>query len=135
MAVATDDGLMVFVVKKADSKSIHDIAFEMEGLAEQARNRSIDIKDLQGGSFTITNVGSLGGLFANPILNKDEAAILALGRAYDKPVVVKGKVVIRKVLPLSLTFDHRILDGAHAALFVNKVKELLADPEALFVEA
>ncbi len=134
IAVATEDGLMVPVVKAADKKSIVQIAREMVGLAERARKRTIDIQDLKGGSFTITNVGSIGGLFANPILNLGEAAILALGRAYDKPKVIRGRLKVRKVLPLSLTFDHRILDGAHAAIFVNKVKEYLEDPDRLLLD-
>ena len=133
-AVDTPDGLLAPVVKGADEKSILDIAKEIQTLAEACRNRKVDLSDLKGGTFTITNVGSLGGIFATPIINYPEAAILALGRAYDKPVFIKGKIVKRNVLPVSLTFDHRILDGAEACRFVNTIKEHLQDPSLLLVE-
>ena len=134
IAVATEDGLIVPVVKGADKKSMLDIAKEIHDLAEQARKRTIDLQDVKGGTFSITNVGSIGGIFSTPIINGDEAAILALGKIYEKPIVVNGTVKVQKILPLSLTFDHRILDGAVAALFVNKVKEYLEDPDRLLLE-
>ncbi len=133
-AVDTPDGLLVPVIKGADEKSILDIAKEMQTLADVARARTIDLGDLKGGTFTITNVGSLGGIFATPIINSPEAAIMALGRIYEKPVFVKDKVTKRFFLPLSLTFDHRVLDGAAAARFVNAVKEHLEDPSLLLIE-
>lgn len=134
IAVATDDGLIVPVIKGAEKKTILQIAKEIEEVADRAKKRTIDLQDLKGSTFSITNVGSIGGLFATPIINGDEAAILALGRIYEKPVVVNGAVKVRKILPLSLTFDHRILDGAVTALFTNKVKEYLEDPERLLLE-
>ena len=133
IAVATEQGLIVPVLKGADQKNILKLAKEIQDLAQRARDRSLDLQDLKGGTFTITNVGSIGGLFANPILNPGEAAILALGRIHDKVVVVGGKIQVRKVLPISLTFDHRILDGAHAALFANTLKEYLEDPARLLL--
>ncbi|MEK6940529.1 MAG: dihydrolipoamide acetyltransferase family protein [Nanoarchaeota archaeon] len=125
IAVATNDGLIVPVIKGADEKKISDIHKEIKELAEKARNRTIDMQELKGGSFTITNVGSIGGLFASPIINVGESAILALGRVYEKPVAVNGKIVIKKMIPLSLTFDHRVLDGADAAYFTNQLKEYI----------
>lgn len=133
-AVDTPEGLLVPVVKGADEKSILDIAKDIQKLAEACRSRKVDLSDLKGGTFTITNVGSLGGVFATPIINYPEAAILALGRVYDKPVFVKNKIVKKNVLPVSLTFDHRILDGAEACRFVNTMKEHLQDPSLLLVE-
>lgn len=134
IAVATEEGLIVPVVKGADKKSMLDIAKEIQDLAERARKRTIDLQDVNGGTFSITNVGSIGGIFSTPIINGNEAAILALGRIYEKPVVVNGTIKVRKILSLSLTFDHRILDGAVAVLFTNKVKEYLEDPDRLLLE-
>jgi pyruvate dehydrogenase E2 component (dihydrolipoamide acetyltransferase) len=137
IAVATKEGLIVPVVKRAETKTLFQLAEEIQNLAERGRKRELDIMDLKGGSFTITNVGSIGGLFATPILNTGEASILALGRIYDKPVVVGNRVkriTSRKVLPVSLTFDHRIYDGATAALFMNMVKEFLEEPEFLMMD-
>lgn len=134
VAVDIEDGLVVPVVKGADKKSILGIAEEMQHLVDSARTRKLDIADMQGGTFTITNVGSLGGIFATPIVNYPEAAILALGKIYDKPRVINGQIAIRKVMPLSLTFDHRILDGAEAARFTNDLIKHLEDPELLLIE-
>ena len=131
IAVDTENGLMVPVVKGADQKNMLSIAKETATLAEAARTRKIDLGDLQGSTFTITNVGSLGGIFATPIINYPESAILALGKISDKPVILNGKIEIKKILPFSLTFDHRILDGAEAARFANKFIELLQNPKKL----
>tara|TARA_Y100000310_G_scaffold345532_1_gene466149 strand:- start:11852 stop:13102 length:1251 start_codon:yes stop_codon:yes gene_type:complete len=136
IAVATEDGLIVPVIKGADKKSIIDIAKEIQTLAKKARDRKLDLMDLKGSTFTITNVGSIGGLFSTPIPNPGDAAILALGRMHSKAVVTGNKIKSireRKSLPISLTFDHRILDGAHAALFVNSIKEYLEDPDFLML--
>ncbi|MDP4012291.1 MAG: dihydrolipoamide acetyltransferase family protein [Candidatus Nanoarchaeia archaeon] len=131
IAVDTEDGLMVPVVKGADQKNMLQIAKEISELADKARTRKIDLQDLKGSTFTITNVGSLGGLFATPIINYPEAAILALGKIQEEPVVVHGALEIRKLMPFSLTFDHRILDGAEAARFANRLIELLGDPKKI----
>ncbi|MBI4162716.1 MAG: 2-oxo acid dehydrogenase subunit E2 [Candidatus Aenigmarchaeota archaeon] len=134
-AVDTEDGLMVPVIKGADQKSILDISKELEDLAKKARERSLDLMDMKGGTFTITNIGSIGGLHATPIINYPEAAILALGRIYDKVTVnQQEKIVVRKYLPFSLAFDHRIFDGAYAARFANKLKQYLEDPDELLIE-
>jgi len=134
IAVDTDDGLIVPVVKDADKKSILDIATEIEELAKKAKERKLDLQDMKGGTFTITNIGSIRGIFATPIINYPEAAILALGRIYDKLVVEGDKVYKKKVLPMSLSFDHRIFDGAYAAKFVGKIIEHLEDPDLILIE-
>ncbi len=134
VAVDTEEGLMVPVLKGAERKSIIAIAKEIAELAEKARKREINLGDLRGGTFTITNYGSIGGLFGTPIINYPEAAILGLGRMIDEPVVVHGKIDTRKVMYLTLSFDHRILDGAEAARFMNKLISYLQDPDSLLVE-
>ncbi len=133
-AVDTPDGLIVPVVKEADQKNMLEIAKEIEELAEKARKRTLDLGDLKGGTFTITNVGSIGGIFSTPIINSPEAAILAVGAIHEKPVVINGKIEIRKIMPLSLAFDHRIFDGAEAARFTNTLMEHLNDPGLLLIE-
>ena len=131
IAMETTDGLMVPVIKIADEKSIFDIALEISKLADAAEKRKIDLGELKGGTFTITNYGAIGGIYGTPIINYPEVAILGTGRIYDKPVVVKNKIQIRKVLPLSLAFDHRVVDGADAAQFVNTLKQYLENPETI----
>ena len=134
VAVDIEGGLLVPVIKGADEKSILDIAKELQGLSDRTKNRTIDLADMKGGTFTITNYGSIGGIHGTPIINYPEAAILGVGRIMEKPVVKDGKIVIRKILPLSLSFDHRILDGAEAARFVNTLMEYLEDPGKLLIE-
>jgi len=134
LAVDTKDGLMVPVVKNARGKNIFQLAAELEGLSEKARNRTIDLADLKGGTFTITNFGAMGGIFGFPIIHHPEVAILGMGRIYDKPMVIDGKIEIRKVLPLSLSFDHRVVDGAEAVRFLNTVIQLLEDPGLILLE-
>ncbi|MBI2084820.1 MAG: 2-oxo acid dehydrogenase subunit E2 [Candidatus Aenigmarchaeota archaeon] len=123
------EGLLVPVIKGVDIKNVFDIAKEVQELGEKAKQRKIDLQDLKGGTFTITNYGSLGATFATPIINYPEAAILGVGRMYDKPLAIAGKVEIRKVLPLSLVFDHRIVDGAYATRFMNSLIKHLQEPD------
>lgn len=134
IAVDTEDGLIVPVVKNADDKSIIDIAKEIEDLANKARDRKLDLADLKGGTFSITNYGSIRGLFATPIINYPEAAILGLGRIYDKLVIEGEKVYKKKVLPISFTFDHRIFDGAYAERFLDVFIKHLEDPDMILVD-
>ena len=133
IAVDTQDGLIVPNVKDADKKSILQIARELEDLAQKARRRTLDVTDLKGGTFTITNYGSIGGLFGTPIINYPEAGILGVGRMVEKPVAVEGAIRIKKVLPLSLTFDHRLVDGGHAQHFLNDVMRHLSEPDLILV--
>jgi pyruvate dehydrogenase E2 component (dihydrolipoamide acetyltransferase) len=135
IAVDTEDGLIVPVVKGADQKSLLHLAQEIQSLAEKARSREIDLADLKGGTFTITNIGFIGGTHATPIINYPETAILATGRIYDKAVVVNGQITIRKVMPLSLSFDHRVIDGVMGARFMNAVIRYLEDPTLICLEA
>ena len=132
VAVETDAGLMVPVIKIAERKSIVEIAKEIASLAEKARNRTIDIMDLKGSTFTITNYGSIGGTYGTPIINPGEAGILGLGKIFDRAVLdSKGKLKNLKILPVSLTFDHQILDGAQASRFLETLKKILENPEII----
>lgn len=131
IAVDIGEGLIVPVVKGADQKSIFDIAKEIEDLAEKARNGKIDLGDLKGGTFTITNIGSIRGKFATPIINYPEAAILALGKIYDKMQLKEYTASVRKILPISLAFDHRIIDGAYVARFVDALAKQLENPSLI----
>ena len=135
IAVDSENGLMVPVIKGADQKNIFALAREITEIAEKVRSREVDLGDLKGGTFTITNVGSIGGIFATPIINHPEVAILAVGRMTDRLVIDKeNKIRVRKILPLSLAFDHRVVDGADAAEFMNALKERLEDPDLLMME-
>ena len=134
VATATEAGLLVPVVDDVDRKSIPEVAREVADLAERARNRTISREEMQGGTFTVTNVGAIGGEYATPIVNHPEVAILALGAIKQRPWVDDGEVVARATLPLSLSIDHRVVDGAVAARFTNRIKELLANPNLLLLE-
>jgi pyruvate dehydrogenase E2 component (dihydrolipoamide acetyltransferase) len=131
IAVDIPDGLIVPVVKAADQKSVWDLAEEIQNLAEAARARSLDLADLKGGTFSITNVGMIGGEAATPIINYPEVAILATMKIADRPRVVAGAVAVKKVLPLCLSFDHRVVDGAEAARFTKDLIRFLEAPESL----
>jgi len=137
IGVATDtpEGLMVPVVKNAGDKSILHLAEELLQLSEKARNRKIDLADLKGGTFTITNYGAVGGMYGTPIINHPEVAILGVGKMKEMPVVRDGKVEIRKILFISLSFDHRVVDGAEAARFLNTVIARLEDPDLMLLES
>jgi pyruvate dehydrogenase E2 component (dihydrolipoamide acetyltransferase) len=134
VATATEAGLMVPVVTHADQKSMLSIASEMNELVQKARERSIAREEMQGGTFTLTNFGAIGGEYATPIINYPETAILGLGAIKDRPWVHEGEVVPRKVMTLSLSIDHRVIDGAEAAQFTNTLKEYLQNPTLLLLE-
>jgi len=133
-ATDTPEGLMVPVVKNAKDKSILQLGQELTQLAEKARNRTIDLADLKGGTFTITNYGALGGIYGTPIINYPEVAILGVGKMKEMPVVRDGKMEIRKILNLALSFDHRVVDGGEAARFLNTVIARLEDPDLILLE-
>ena len=128
-------GLMVPVIHHTDNESVMSIAKKIEVLVAHIKNKDIHIEDLSGSTFTVTNYGSIGTSFGTPIINKPNVAILGLGRIVDKPWVVDGKIEIRKILPISLAFDHRVVDGAEAARFINDLKEHLEDPRLLLLDA
>ncbi len=135
VAVMTPDGLMVSVVKNVEKKTILELAVELQELSKKARDRKITLDELKGSSFTISNYGSFGAVYATPIINYPDIAILGTGKIRDKPWVKDGSIVIRKILPLSLTFDHRVVDGADAAIFMSKIVKYLEDPARIFIES
>ncbi len=134
IATDTDQGLLVPVVKDVDSKDIFELAGEIEKLADRARHGQLTLEDVHGSTFTITNVGAIGGLFATPILNLPEVAILGLHKITKRPVVRDGKVEVRDITYLSMTFDHRVLDGAYAARFTSRVIDTIQDTKKLLAE-
>ncbi len=134
IAVATDAGLMVPVVKNVDEKGILQLASSVNELAQKARERSISRDEMQGGTFTITNFGAIGGEYATPIINHPEVAILGLGELAERPIAEDGEVRAAHTLPLSLSIDHRVVDGAVAAAFANRVMEYLENPMLLLLE-
>jgi pyruvate dehydrogenase E2 component (dihydrolipoamide acetyltransferase) len=138
VATATEVGLMVPVVKDVDGKGLLQIASEMNELVQKARDRSISLEEMQGGTFSVTNIGGIGGEYATPIVNYPESAILAIGEIKKKPRVVEEageeRIEPRHVMTLSLSFDHRLVDGAIGARFTNEVKKYLENPKLLLLE-
>jgi pyruvate dehydrogenase E2 component (dihydrolipoamide acetyltransferase) len=134
VAVDTDYGLLVPVIRDADRKTVLTIAGELSELARKARDRKLDMADMQGGTFTITNLGGIGGTAFTPIVNHPEAAILGMSRTQTQVKLVDGKLVERLMLPLSLSYDHRIVNGADAARFVVKLSAILSDCFQLLIE-
>ena len=134
IATDTDNGLIVPVVADADRKSVWMIADEIRDLAARGREGKLAPHELRGSTFTITNIGSAGGMFFTPVINYPEVAILGTGRISEKPIVRDGEIVAAPVLALSLSFDHRLIDGATAQHFLNTIKQLLGDPELLVME-
>ncbi len=133
VAVALDDGLVVPVVRNADKERLSDISDQVKGFAERARSNQLTPGELQGGTFTITNLGNFGVDAFTPIINPPESAILGVGRILKKPVVHDDEIVARSMLTLSLTFDHRVVDGAPAAQFLQTVSGYIQDPYLLLV--
>jgi pyruvate dehydrogenase E2 component (dihydrolipoamide acetyltransferase) len=134
IATATEDGLMVPVVRSVDQKSILQLAAQVRERSERARGRTSELDELRGSTFTITNIGSVGGLAATPIINYPEVAILGVYRISDRPVVRQGAVVAGKVMGLSLTFDHRVIDGEMGARALRRIADLLENPDHLVLE-
>jgi pyruvate dehydrogenase E2 component (dihydrolipoamide acetyltransferase) len=135
VAVDTEHGLLVPVVRDADKKSIRELAEEVADLAERARQKKLQPEDMRGGSFTITNLGGIGGTAFTPIINFPQVAILGLSRGSWQPVIRDGQVVPRLLLPLSLSYDHRVIDGAAAARFTRRIAQLLENPWELLLYA
>ncbi|OXM86773.1 dihydrolipoamide acetyltransferase family protein [Paenibacillus rigui] len=134
IATDTDNGLIVPVIQDADRKNIWTIAEAIKDLAARGREGKLSGNEMKGSTISITNIGSAGGMFFTPIINFPEVAILGTGRIAEKPVVKNGEIVVAPVMALSLSFDHRIIDGATAQNFLNYIKQLLADPELLILE-
>jgi len=135
IAASTDAGLIVPVLKNADKRSLLDVAREIERLGTDARAGKLKLEDLQGSTFTITSLGAQGGLFATPIINFPEVAILGVHQIKQKPVVRDGQIVIGEVMLLSLSFDHRVVDGHVGAAFAYEIIKYLHDPDALLLES
>jgi pyruvate dehydrogenase E2 component (dihydrolipoamide acetyltransferase) len=135
MAVATDQGLVVPVVRDVEARTILEVADEVQRLAAAARENKLVPEDVRGGTFSVTNIGSLGGLFSFPIINVPEAAILGVHSIKRRPVVLDDdRIVARDMLYLSLSFDHRLVDGAEAARFTGRVIALLETPETMMLD-
>ena len=131
IATDTDQGLVVPVVKDVDKKDIFTLAREIEGLAEKARMGQLSLEEVRGGTFTITNVGAIGGLFATPLINLPEVAIMGVHKIAKRAVVKDGRIEARDMTYLSLSFDHRVFDGAYAARFTNRIIENMQDQKRL----
>ncbi len=131
IAVQTPKGLMVPIIRNTESKTIAEIEIELKVLAEKARTKKITVEELTGGTFTITNGGTFGSLMSTPIINPPQSAILGMHNIVDRPVAVNGQVVIRPMMYVALSYDHRIIDGKDSVGFLVKVKELIENPERL----
>ena len=133
IAVDTDRGLVVPSLRNADQLSIPSIARALGGIAESARNGDFSVDDLRGSTFTISNLGAIGGTYSTPIINTPEVAILLVGRSRKLPVVIDDKVEVRLMMPLSLSYDHRLVDGGAAARYLNDVIGFLSTPSRLLM--
>jgi 2-oxoglutarate dehydrogenase E2 component (dihydrolipoamide succinyltransferase) len=134
VAVGTEKGLVVPVVRGADDMSLAGIEKAIADLGKKARDGNLTIGDLQGGTFTISNGGIYGSLMSTPILNPPQSGVLGMHRIEDKPIVRNGQIVIRPMMYLALSYDHRIVDGKEAVTFLVRVKEALEDPERMLLE-
>ncbi len=134
VAVGTDKGLVVPVVRDADQMSIAEIEKEIGNLGRKARDGQLTMADMQGGTFTLSNGGVYGSLMSTPILNSPQSGILGMHKIQERPMAVGGQVVIRPMMYLALSYDHRIVDGKEAVTFLVRVKEILEDPERLVLD-
>jgi 2-oxoglutarate dehydrogenase E2 component (dihydrolipoamide succinyltransferase) len=134
IAVASDQGLVVPVVKDADSKGILEVSREITAVAQRARDGKLTLDDLAGGTFTITNGGVFGSLVSTPILNYPQSGILGLHKIQDRPIALNGQVVIRPMMYIALSYDHRLVDGQQAVLFLVRIKELIEDPASMLID-
>ncbi|AHF97243.1 PdhC [Desulfurella acetivorans A63] len=134
VAVALEDGLIVPVIKNADKKTLIEISKNLKDLSNKARERKLEISDVKGSTFSLTNLGAFGGgyRFETVIINQPESAILGTGGIVDRPVVVNKEIVIRPIMTYYLTYDHRVIDGALAAKFINKLKEVLENASKIY---
>lgn len=134
IATASPEGLLVPVLRNADRLTLLEVASNLERLIEGARTRTLSLPELSGSTFTLNNVGSFGGSSGTPIINSPEVAILAVGKLQDKAIVRDGTVVVRPMMPLTLSFDHRLIDGALAGAFLARFKELVENPQQLMLD-
>jgi 2-oxoglutarate dehydrogenase E2 component (dihydrolipoamide succinyltransferase) len=134
VAVGASEGLVVPVLRDADQLTFAQIEHQIRDFARRAEDGSLSLADLKGGTFTITNGGVFGSLLSTPILNPPQVGILGLHKIQDRPMAVNGQVVVRPMMYVALTYDHRIVDGAEAVRFLVRVKELVEDPGALLLD-
>jgi len=134
VATTSPEGLLVPVLRNADHLTLMEIAGNLEHLIEGAKKRTLSLSELSGSTFTLNNVGSFGGSIGTPIINHPEVAILAIGRLQDKAVVQQGMVIVRPMMPLALSFDHRLIDGAMAGAFLARFKEFVENPQQLMLD-
>jgi pyruvate dehydrogenase E2 component (dihydrolipoamide acetyltransferase) len=133
VAVDTSNGLLVPVLRDVDRKTITELAVELAGISQRARDKKLSLDDMSGGVFTISNLGGIGGTAFTPIVNAPEVAILGVSRGATEPVWRGGAFVPREILPLSLSYDHRVIDGADGARFIRFVAEALEQPLSVFL--
>ncbi|TPP39699.1 Dihydrolipoyllysine-residue succinyltransferase [Fasciola gigantica] len=134
IAVATPKGLVVPVVRNVDKMNYFEIEREIFDLGQKARLGTLAVEDMDGGTFTISNGGVYGSLFGTPIINPPQSAILGLYGVFDRPIAVKGQVVVRPMMYVALTYDHRLVDGREAVTFLRKVKQFVEDPRTYFLQ-
>jgi 2-oxoglutarate dehydrogenase E2 component (dihydrolipoamide succinyltransferase) len=134
IAVASDQGLVVPVIKDADSKGIIEVSREITQVAGRAKDGKLTLDDLAGGTFTVTNGGVFGSLVSTPILNYPQSGILGLHKIQDRPIALNGQVVIRPMMYIALSYDHRLVDGQQAVLFLVRIKELIEDPASMLID-
>jgi len=134
IAISTPTGLVVPPIQNVESIGFHDIELKIKELADKARNGKLTLDEMKGGTFTITNGGTFGSLLSTPIINEPQSAILGMHAIKDRPIALDGQVVIRPMMYLALSYDHRIIDGSTSVTFLVKVKELLEDPMALMMD-
>ena len=134
IAVSSDRGLMVPVLRNVDHLSFAQIESDIAGLGKKARDRTMSMEDLTGGTFTITNGGVFGSMLSTPILNPPQSAILGMHAIQERPMVINGEIVVRPMMNLALTYDHRIVDGKEAVLFLVRMKNSLEDPGRLLLQ-
>jgi 2-oxoglutarate dehydrogenase E2 component (dihydrolipoamide succinyltransferase) len=134
IALGDPEGLVVPVVRDADRLSFAQIEAAINDFIKRAQNKTLSLEDLRGGTFTITNGGVFGSLLSTPILNPPQVGILGMHKIEERPVAVKGEVLVRPMMYVALTYDHRVVDGRDAVLFLVRVKQLIEDPERLLLE-
>jgi 2-oxoglutarate dehydrogenase E2 component (dihydrolipoamide succinyltransferase) len=134
IAVGAEEGLVVPVLRDADRLTFAEIERGIADLAEKARNRTLGLDELQGGTFTISNGGVFGSLLSTPILNAPQVGILGMHKIEERPIVVNGEIVIRPMMYVALSYDHRIVDGSEAVRFLVRIKELIEDPTSMLLE-
>lgn len=134
LAISTPNGLVVPPIRNVESMKLHEFEHQLKILADKARNGKLSLEEMTGGTFTITNGGVFGSLMSTPIINEPQSAILGMHSIKERPVVVQGQIVIRPMMYLALSYDHRVIDGSTSVTFLVKVKDLLEDPVKLFLE-